>query len=149
MGRNHRSKGKKQIKLVAGMLFVVLMVGSSFSIVFANEDMESMLTSWFAHKKADSIASIENAVAAEQEKQTARLKEEMRVKIEEADKQIQATTQSEIEKRVNELQSYTDELIQSFDPEREDVDETIAELNAIMQSAKEQMEAVGQSEQTK
>ncbi|MBN6885215.1 ASC-1-like (ASCH) protein [Cytobacillus horneckiae] len=149
MERNHRSKGKKQIKLVAGMLFVVLMVGSSFSIVFANEDMESMLTSWFEHKKADSIASIENAVAAEQEKQTARLKEEMRVKIAEADKQIQATTQSEIEKRVNELQSYTDELIQSFDPEREDVDETIAELNAIMQSAKEQMEAVGQSEQTK
>ncbi|MDQ0269152.1 hypothetical protein [Cytobacillus purgationiresistens] len=147
MNRKSTQRKKKPIKLVAGLLFCVLMVSSSVSIAFANNDIESMLTTWFASKKADSIASIEKAVATEQEKQTIRLKEEVRVKIAEADKQIQQTTQTEIDLKVQELKRYTDELINSYHPAQEGNEEVIKELNGIMEAAKQQMEAVSKPKQ--
>ncbi|MEK4201571.1 hypothetical protein [Cytobacillus sp. FSL K6-0265] len=139
---NH--KKRKYVKILFSCLFAGFLLSVSFRLVSAGEDMESMLTNWFSAKKAASIAEIETAVNEEKKKQIAKLKEEIPQKLAAADQQIKEKTQSEVAKRVAELEAYTNELIQNYDPTIEENQKKIAELEAIMEAAKADMAAVAE-----
>ncbi|WP_078382525.1 hypothetical protein [Sutcliffiella halmapala] len=131
-------------KLSVGALFICILIGGSMNIAFANQDIGSLLTSWFDKKKNESITRIEETIAIEQEKQTSRLKEELQVKLKDSEQKLKEFTDTEIEARLLELKRYTDELIQNTEFSSEvDKEEFLVELDTIVELAKQQMVEMG------
>lgn len=85
-----------------------------------------------------------NGCKRRKNKQIVKLKEEIPQKLAAADQQIKQKTESEVAKRVAELEAYTNELIQNYDPTIEENQKKIAELEAIMEAAKADMTAVAE-----
>jgi hypothetical protein len=104
----------KKAKFLIGSLFLSVGVGSSVNIVFADQDIQSMLKNWFDNQRTASIDQIETAVMTEKETQLQRLKEELQLEIANAEKQLSEFTETEKDKRVKAIQDYADKLIQNI-----------------------------------
>jgi len=109
-----KKKAPKRVKLLIGTLFLSIGVGSSISVAFADQDIQGLLTNWFAKQQTHSIETIEHAVMSEKEIQMQRLKEELQVEMDDAKKQLDQFTDQEKQKRVNDLKTHTDELIKNL-----------------------------------
>lgn len=138
----HNKKGtKKTAKFLVGTLFLSAGIISSINVAFADQDIEAMLINWFNKQKTNSIESIEQAVMTEKETQLKRLKEELQLEIKEAEQELNAFTEAEKEKRVKNLQIYTDELIKNYKIDNfEEKSNITSELDLILQQAKEKMD---------
>lgn len=130
-------------KFSVGALFICILIGGSMNSAFANQDIGSLLTSWFDKKKNESITRIEDTIVTEQEKQTSRLKEELQVKLNDSEQKLKEFTDTEIEARLLELKRYTDELIQQTEFATEaKKEEFILQLHTIVELAKQQMDEI-------
>ncbi|MGG0717061.1 hypothetical protein ABE096_05580 [Robertmurraya massiliosenegalensis] len=133
----------KSKKFLVGALFLILIVGSSVNVAFAGQDIHSLLSSWFQTERSNSIAEIEEAVAIEQEIQTERLKEELRLGIENAERQLENYTDKMKANSISEIQKHADQLINSIDIDQSDEKNKVAsELADIIQEAKSKIDAI-------
>lgn len=138
-----KKKQSKTRKFLAGTLFLIIILGSSIQVTFADEDISAILSNWFNNETEESIKEIDEAISAEQQKQAERLKEELRLEIEMSESQLREFVQAEKSKRVQELQKYADEVIEGYDPDNEELqNEIIAELDRILEEAKVEMDGV-------
>lgn len=146
MGRKEiRKKRKRSVinKFLAGTLFLIVIVGSSIQVSFADQDISALLSNWFHGKTEDSIEEIDKAISIEQQKQTERLKEELRLEIDTAKKQLQEFTEAEKSNRIDALKQYADGLISNSQMNNEDSKQTVTEeLDRIFQEAKTKMSEV-------
>lgn len=133
----------KSKKFLVGALFLILIVGSSVNVAFAGQDIHSLLSSWFQTERSNSIAEIEEAVAIEQEIQTERLKEELRLGIENAERQLENYTNKMKANSISEIQKHADQLVNSIEIDQsEEKNNVTSQLEAIIQDAKNKIDAI-------
>ncbi|HLR52105.1 MAG TPA: hypothetical protein VK072_04440 [Candidatus Avamphibacillus sp.] len=143
--RRERHKRKKLPfkKILIGAVLLIGVVGSSVTITFADQDIESLLTNWFDNTKDEALQDLEEAVSKEQKEQTKRLKEELQSEVEAAEKQLNQFTEEQKEKILKELQRYTDQLIDSIEITNEEKEKEIeTKLYYIFEEAKEKMNTI-------
>lgn len=139
----HRKTYRKKRKWLLGAVVLIVFFGGSLNVVFADENIQSVLTNWFDQKKTASISEIEEAIDAEQQKQTVRLQEALRPEIEKLNEQLNAFTDQEKEKSIQVIQGHADQLIANIDLNgAEEKEKVVAELKQIIQEAKAKMENV-------
>lgn len=139
----HKRKGFPLKKLLIGTVLLIGIIGSSVSIVFAEQDIESLLVNWFDKNKEEALVELEESVQKEQEEQTKRLKEELQSEVEAAEEELKQYTEEKKEKISNELKQHTDDLIHSINISNEDKEKEIeAKFYKIFEEAKEQMNSI-------
>jgi hypothetical protein len=140
--RKEKFKNKtSRTKLIIGTLVLSIGFGGSFSVAFADQDIQGMLSSWFNKQKTEAIVTIEQAISSEKEIQMQRLKDELRLEIQNAEKELNKFTEMEKEQRILALKSHTDELINNLQIDNSKEKEIIvSKLNKIMQDAFDKME---------
>lgn len=126
------------------LISAILLLSNSTKSVFANQDIQMLLTSWFDKKSKNTMASMEEAISIEKGIQMTKLKEEVSKKLAQADKELEEFSENEIELRKGELNRYTTALIQEveFDTEEQeeaflkDVDEIIRQTKMKLEEAR-------------
>ncbi|MCM3744058.1 hypothetical protein M3193_07870 [Sporosarcina luteola] len=144
--RKRRRKKKSlmgKAKFLIGAVLLIGIIGSSVSITFANQDIQSLLTNWFNTQRGHAITEIKEAIDTEREIQTERLKEELQAEIQSANERLQSITTEEKEKRTSELRRYTDELINNLEINSSEEEGILRnELEGIFQAAIVEMDRV-------
>lgn len=142
ISRSERFQKKKWInkmKYLTGVLVILLTLGIG-NVALAGENASSILTKWFDKKANDSINEIDQSIQKEKDKAIKRLQKELKADILESEKELITFTQQEKEKRAQEIQRYTDELINKMDNQDEESKRKIqSELDKITQHAKEEL----------
>src|SRR5699024_2785507 len=139
----HKRKKLPFKKILIGAVLLIGVVGSSVTITFADQDIESLLTNWFDNTKDEALQDLEEAVSKEQKEQTKRLKEELQSEVEAAEKQLNQFTEEQKEKILKELQRYTDQLIDSIEITNEEKEKEIeTKLYYIFEETKEKMNKI-------
>ncbi|QQZ09785.1 hypothetical protein [Heyndrickxia vini] len=140
---------KGKLKLLIGVLFLSLMIGSSISVAFADQDIPTLLTNWFNKKGSESITSIEQAIMSEKETQKERLKEELQVELRRSQQALTDYALQERKDRISEIRAYTDQLISTIHIDNQQEKEAISEkLKTIMNGAIQEMNGVTSEKQT-
>lgn len=115
-------------------------------VVFADYDISTLLTNWFHKKTEESIEEMDQAISAEQQKQTEILQEEIANAIESAEQQLEEFTESEKEKRVKEIETYAAQLKSRTEIDQSELkNEFVRALDNIVQEAIDKMNLVGQN----
>jgi very-short-patch-repair endonuclease len=138
-----RKKTSKGAKLLFGTLFLSIGVGSSITVAFADQDIHGLLSDWFAKQQTTSIETIEKAIMSEKEIQMQRLKEELQIEMNDAEKQLEQFTEEETKQRVNDLKAHTDELIKNISIDQtEEKEAIIIELDEILNESIKKMDDI-------
>lgn len=142
--KTHKKKGRFKInKMFIGFLLLVVIIGSSINVVFADQDIQSLLTNWFNKEKDQSITELDKAISTEQGIQTKRLKETLQSEIRDAEAELHTFTDKEIDKRISQLQSHADQLINSVSIDNSDEKNRVTrELEAILKDGQRRMNAI-------
>lgn len=144
--RFERSKKKKTsspIRVLVAALFLSFAIGGSFSIAFADLDIDSTIISWFNRQGTKSIETLETAISSEKEVQLQRLKEALQTEMADAEQQLNTFTEAEKLARVQALRDYADQLIANMNIDNtEEKQQTASQLDAILSAAKNEMNAV-------
>lgn len=139
------SKGK----LVVCTLLLTVGFSTSVNVAFANEDISAMLSSWFDQKTNESISDIETAINEEKTKSMETLKQELKVEMKDAEMKLNAYTEQEKQKRVDELKQYTEQLISDMQSmEQVEKDKVQKEIDVIIQEAKQKIDNIQTSVQS-
>lgn len=126
----------KSSKLLLGTVFLIGMGVSSLTVVFAEQDLSTLMNQWFNQKKIEAVDSIETTVGDEKDKQMLRLKEQLRIEMQRADEELVSYTNAQIEQSVAKLRSHTDQLIASISIEHTaEKQAAINHLNEIYNAA--------------
>ncbi|KMJ56825.1 hypothetical protein AB685_20100 [Bacillus sp. LL01] len=128
-----RMTSYRRLFFVAFMIMALLFT-AELKTTFASSNIQALLTNWFEGQKQESINSLEEVIVNEKEVQMAILKQEIAVKLSNADKELADFSSQEAEKRKAELRSYTEELIRSveFDIEGQQ-EQFMLEVERIME----------------
>lgn len=138
-----KEKRKKIKRKLVGTVFLIGIVGGSYSVAFAEADIGTLLSQWFEKQKIESIEKIESAINQERDIQTNRLKQELQLEITRADQALDEFTDAEIQLRIKNLQAYTDELIKSIKiDDTKERERIIDQINKIYNRAVEQLSKV-------
>jgi hypothetical protein len=134
---------KNLLRYCITLVFIsaILLLSDNAKSVFANQDIQMLLTSWFEKKSENTMASMEEAISVEKEIQMSKLKEEVSKNLAKADKQLEEFSEREIEKRNAELKRYTAELVQEavFDTEEQE-EAFLQEVDGIIWQTKMKLE---------
>ncbi|WP_077328430.1 hypothetical protein [Virgibacillus siamensis] len=146
----HRKKRYPSIiKLLMGFVTAIVLIGSSVTVSYADQSIESLLTNWFSTQKENSIDEIQQAIDKERVKQTTRLEKQLQQKIQQAEKNLEKFTEKEKKKRVTELQHYADQLINQMKIDESSQKKKIQQkLNEIVKEAKNTMQTVNTQDST-
>lgn len=113
------------------------------TVAFADQDIEGLLSNWFAKQQTKSIETIENAIMSEKEIQMQRLKEELQIEMNDAKKQMDQFTEMEKKRRIHDLKAHTNELIKNIKVDNsKEKEAVINELNKIVNDAIDKMDAI-------
>lgn len=139
----HKRKKLPFKKILIGTVLLIALIGSSVSVVFADQDIESLLSNWFHENQVEAVDELEKSVKKEKDVQTKRLKEELQSEVEKAEEELVQFTEHQKDKVSSELKKHVDNLINSSNindaEKREDIE---ASLNKILTEAKEKMNAI-------
>ena len=139
----HKRKKLPFKKILIGTVLLIALIGSSVSVVFADQDIESLLSNWFHENQVEAVDELEKSVKKEKDVQTKRLKEELQSEVEKAEDELAQFTEHQKDKVSSELKKHVDNLINSSNindaEKREDIE---ASLNKILTEAKEKMNAI-------
>lgn len=142
--RARKMKKKSRIKYIASTLILALSLGIG-NVALAGGNASSLLSQWFDKKANESITQIDQSIQVEKDKALKKLQAELQADIKQSEKDINAFTQQEKEKRVQEIQRYTDELISKMDGQDEETKKKIqSNLDAITQQAKQELNQAAQ-----
>ncbi|MFE7063669.1 hypothetical protein ACFVAD_16090 [Sutcliffiella sp. NPDC057660] len=123
------------------LISAILLLSNSTKSVFANQDIQMLLTSWFDKKSEKAMASMEEAISIEREIQMTKLKEEVSKNLAQADKELEEFSENEIELRKAELYRYTTALIQEAEFDTEEQEEAfLKEVDEIIRQTKMKLE---------
>lgn len=146
ISRKEKFKKKKLFGLnryIAGTLLTFAIIFSSITVSFAHQDIEVLLSDWFAKKKDSAVSEINEAVNKEKEHQTKHLRRELDKKIKEAEKELNQFTKSEKDKTVKAIRQYADQLIKGFSVDSKDEANRITtEFGQILNEAIQKMDQV-------
>lgn len=138
-----KKKTFRPIQVLVAALFICFTLGGSFSIAFADLDIESTILSWFDRQGTKSIETIETAISSEKEIQLQRLKEALQTEMANAEQQLITFTEAEKAARVKAVQEYADQLIATMNIDNaEEKQQVASQLDAILTAAKNEMNAV-------
>lgn len=136
-----------KLKILIGVLFLSLMVGSSIGVAFADSDINGLMTNWFNKKSNESIDSIEQAIMTEKETQKQRLKEELQRELVSSQKKLDEFTEEEKNKRVEAIKDYADKLIADMQIDNSNQElEVQKQLDSIVENSMDEMEELGNKE---
>jgi hypothetical protein len=145
----HRKNKSKKTKIVFTSLLLCAGIGTG-NVALANQDISSLLTSWFNTKTEESITQIDNAISTEKASSMEKLEAALSTEMQQTEKEIVQFTEAEKARRVEELKRYTNQLIATIDVSSEGERAKIAEkLNAITQQAIKQMDNVSHTNNNK
>jgi hypothetical protein len=143
-----KKKPTKRAKLLFGTLFLSIGISSSITIAFADQDIQGLLSNWFAKQQTKSVETIEKAILSEKELQMQRLKEELQIEMNDAEQQLFQFTEKEKQQRIKNLKHYTDKLIKGLKIDNTEEEEAIKnELETIFNEAIQRMDSIGKSQQ--
>ncbi|TKC16819.1 hypothetical protein [Robertmurraya kyonggiensis] len=141
--RFKKKKTSRPIRFLLASLILCFGIGGSFSIAFADLDINSTILSWFDRQGTKSIESIETAISSEKEIQLQRLKEALQTEMADAEQQLNTFTEAEKLARVQAIQDYADQLIANMDIDNTEEKQQIAsQFDAILTAAKNEMNTV-------
>ncbi len=104
-----------RLKMWIGALIIAIFFGSSIHVAFANEDISTLLKSWFDKKEETAISNVETTIKKEQQAQTERLKKEIKEALDDAEQRLQTFTEDEKKQRKDELKQYADSLLENME----------------------------------
>src|SRR5690625_4346780 len=84
-----RQKKMSFKRVFIGTVLLIMIIGSSMSVAFAEQDIEALLTNWFVKNQEEAIEGLEKSVQDEQEEQTKRLKEALQIEVKEAEEELE------------------------------------------------------------
>jgi hypothetical protein len=136
-------KNRKNLYLkILGIFSVLIIVFSSIRVTFADQDIASMLLNWLDNKSTQSLNEIESSISLKQEEQTIRLKSEIQHAIQAADQQYQDFIENEKIKRVQRIEEYADQLIESYSVTVDSGKDMTQKLECIATNAEIEMDIV-------
>ncbi|WP_026909228.1 hypothetical protein [Paucisalibacillus globulus] len=136
-------KNRKNLYLkILGIFSVLIIVFSSIKVTFADQDIASMLSNWLDNKSTQSINEMESSISLKQEEQTTRLKSEIQQAIQAADQQFQDFIENEKIKRVQQIEEYADQLIESYSVTVDSGKDMTQKLECIATNAEIEMDIV-------
>ncbi|TQR21676.1 hypothetical protein [Psychrobacillus vulpis] len=131
----------KKITIVVGALFLSIGLGSGVKIALADQDIQSLMTSWFYNKKQESIEEIDTAIALEKAVLMGQLKDQLQVEKQNAEANLEQFTQNEKANKIEALRDYADQLKLEMKIDNSEQEAAIlANLDAIIEQAKAQMD---------
>lgn len=145
-------KNSKQlkVKILIGVLFLIVSIGGGMGVVFADSDINGLMTNWFSKKGTESISSIEQAVMTEKDKQKERLKQELQIELQKSQEQLSSFTEEEKEKRIQEVRDYADQLIANLKIDNSGKKQGIInQFNTVVEQAKASMDQLASKHQGK
>lgn len=135
------STGKYKKLFVVAMMIMVLLFTAEWKTAFASSGIQTLLTNWFEGEKQESIRSLEMEITKEKEAQMAILKKEIAATLAKANQELADFTAQEAEKSKEELNAYTNTLLQTMEVDMEGQQEQfLLELERIMEEAYEKLE---------
>lgn len=138
-----RQKLKKHIQLFFMTVFMLVLIGGGIHVVFADENIRSLLFDWFERKEEESVKTLETSISAEQEKQINRLKDELQKTIAEAEERIDTFTENEKQIRVAELEQHANDILETLTIDEVAKEEEVKEqLMEIVDQAISEMDAI-------
>lgn len=144
--RKELNQIRRKKKFLAGVLLLIIPLGSSVGLSFADADVKSKLANWFDNKGQQSISLIESAILSEKELQKQRLKEELELEMGRSAKDLEEFTSSHKEAKIKELREYTDSIIANINVDTEgEKSQVVNEIEKIMAEAKEEILTVSLS----
>ncbi|GEN29934.1 hypothetical protein HNQ35_000365 [Cerasibacillus quisquiliarum] len=136
-------KLKKQIQLFVMTVFMLLLIGGGIHVVFADEEIRSLLFDWFERKEDESIEAIETTILKEQEKQMNRIKNELQKTIAEAEERIDIFTENEKKRRIIQLEQHANDILKTIKIEDAAIEAEVNEqLMEIIERAISEMDAI-------
>lgn len=136
-------KLKKQIQLFVMTVFMLLLIGGGIHVVFADEEIRSLLFDWFERKEDESIEAIETTILKEQEKQMNRIKNELQKTIAEAEERIDIFTENEKKRRILQLEQHANDILKTIKIEDAAIEAEVNEqLMEIIERAISEMDAI-------
>lgn len=140
-GSSLKQRKHNKYRLLVGILFLSITIGSSIGFVYADQDIHGLLSRWFDNKGSESILTIEQAIMTEKDRQKMRLKEELQLELKRSEDDLISFTEQERMNRINELKEYTNHLIANLHIDNEAEKQQMSEkLLFIMNEAINEME---------
>lgn len=138
----YRKKKKTAfVKVLITMITMVVIMGGTLTVSFANEDLNAVLTKWFDDKRENAIVHIKEAVSSEKEIQKERLKAALKEEMDAAEVEMNQFTAAEKERRVQNIRNYADQLIQGIDIDNSAKEQELKrQLDAIYAEAQKAMQ---------
>ncbi len=149
-GKYRKENKHIKIKFLIGVLFLIVTVGGGMGIAFADADINGLLTNWFNQKSSESISSIEKSISTEKDLQKERLKQELQIEIQNAQKQLSDFTEQEKNQRIQAIRDYANQLIANLKIDNSGKEKAIQnQMNAIVKQAKAAMDQIAAKQQEK
>jgi maltooligosyltrehalose synthase len=132
----HKKNKQTKVKVFAGVVLLTFGIGSSVNAVFADQDIESLLTNWFDEQKSESISQIDAAIMDEKEVLKERLREELQTEMDEAEKELHQFTENKKQEKIKALRQHASKIISEMEIDHLDEEERInTEIASIVEEA--------------
>lgn len=136
-------KLKKHIQLFVMTVFTLVLIGGGIHVVFADEEIRSLLFDWFERKEDESIEAIETTITKEQEKQMNRIKNELQKTIAEVEERIDMFTENEKKRRILQLEQHANDILKTIKIDDTAMEKEVNEqLLEIVERAISEMDAI-------
>lgn len=135
--------------LMSCLLFIGI-ISSSVIIVFADNDIPSLLKNWFHQKTETMMGEISEEIKSEKNKQTVRLEKELIAIINKAEEDLISFTNKEKETKLEQLRNYADKIIDEFEVDHEaEMEELVNGFEEILTKAKNDLDQFANERFTK
>ncbi|CAI6058795.1 hypothetical protein [Cohnella sp. JJ-181] len=147
--QSRKEKAKTSwIRKKVAVVIVSLTVASAATtgMAYADADIAGTLSSWFGKKTEIAMQSLEQSVSSETDKQKARLKEELKLRLEASSRELDSYTEAQKKLYAQAIEQYADSLIAGMSIDNaQDREQIERKLLAIADSAKAAMNALAES----
>lgn len=140
--KKKENKNIKKSVVIIGAIALSVGIGTS-NVAFADQNIGGLMSSWFDKQESESIKEIDQEIDNAKAEQMSRLKTELSKEMSNSAQQLDALTESEKQKSVNELKAYADQIIQQTkDNNQAERNQVKKELDGIVNAALSEMGAV-------
>ncbi|MFC3799107.1 hypothetical protein [Cohnella sp. GCM10012308] len=135
---------RKKVAVVIVSLTVA--AAATTGMAYADTDIAGTLSAWFGKKTDIAMQSLAQSVTSETDKQKARLKEELKLRLEASSLELDAYTDEQKRLYAQAIEQYADTLIAGMNIDNaQDREQIQLKLLAIADSAKAAMDALSES----
>ncbi|MDI4649852.1 hypothetical protein [Cohnella hashimotonis] len=133
-------------KVAVVIVSLTVAVAATTGMAYADADIAGTLSSWFGKKTDIAMQSLAQSVSSETDKQKARLKEELKLRLEASSQELDAYTDEQKKLYAQAIEQYADALIAGMSIDNtQDREQIRRKLLTIADSAKAAMSALAES----